>query len=304
MAERLRRALACLLVVWLAVVLAWPQAATASITVQDDQGRTLRLAQPPQRIVSLLPALTEMVCALGRCEGLVGLDRYSSWPASVKALPRVGGGMDASTEAVLALRPDVVLMASSARGGERLQALGVPVFYAEPQTHADVERLLQSLGTLLGVSGADRVWRGITSGLADAARALPPAAKGWRVYFEVNDAPYAASESSFIGQTLSQLGLANVVPASLGPFPKINPEWVVRADPDLLMLSDRQGQSLAARPGWRQMRALREGRVCLFTPDEADTLVRPGPRLADAAQLMLRCVSSQLARSASGARTP
>ncbi len=304
MAECLRRALACLLGVWLAVVLAWPQAATASITVQDDQGRTLRLAQPPQRIVSLLPALTEMVCALGRCERLVGLDRYSSWPASVKALPRVGGGMDASIEAVLALRPDVVLMASSARGGERLQALGVPVFYAEPQTHADVERLLQSLGTLLGVSGADRVWRGITSGLADAARALPPAAKGWRVYFEVNDAPYAASESSFIGQTLSQLGLANVVPASLGPFPKINPEWVVRADPDLLMLSDRQGQSLAARPGWRQMRAVREGRVCLFTPDEADTLVRPGPRLDHAAQLMLRCVNSQLARSASGGRTP
>jgi iron complex transport system substrate-binding protein len=70
------------------------------------------------------------------------------------------------------------------------------------------------------------------------------------------------------------------------------------------MLSDRQGQSLAARPGWRQMRALREGRVCLFTPDEADTLVRPGPRLDQAAQLMLRCVNSQLARSASGGRTP
>jgi iron complex transport system substrate-binding protein len=99
----------------------------------------------------------------------------------------------------------------------------VPVFYAEPQTHADVQRLLQSLGMLLGVSDADRVWRGTTSGLADAARALPPAAKGWRVYFEVNDAPYAASEGSFIGQTLAQLGLANVVPASLGPLSQNQP---------------------------------------------------------------------------------
>ena len=304
MAERLRRALACLWVAWLGVVLSGPHAAWAAVSARDDQGRTLRLAQPPQRIVSLLPALTEMVCELGHCDRLVGLDRYSSWPASVKALPRVGGGMDASIEAVLALRPDLVLMASSARGGERLQALGVSVFYAEPQTHADVERLLKSLGALLGVTDPDRVWRGISTGLADAARALPPAAKGWRVYFEVNDAPYAASESSFIGQTLAQLGLANVVPASLGLFPKVNPEWVVRTDPDLLMLSERQGQSLAARPGWRQMRALREGRVCLFTPDEADTLVRPGPRLAEAAQLMLRCVHRQLARSPSGGRTP
>lgn len=303
MAERLRRALSCLLV-WLAVVLAWPQAARAGITVRDDQGRTLRLAQPPQRIVSLLPALTEMVCELGRCERLVGLDRYSSWPESIKAVPRVGGGLDASIEAVLVLRPDLVLMASSARGGERLQALGVPVFYAEPKTHADVERLLKTLGTLLGVAQADRVWSGISAGLADAARALPPAAKGWRVYFEVNDAPYAASESSFIGQTLAQLGLANIMPGSLGPFPKINPEWVVRSDPDLIMLSERHGQVLAGRPGWRQMRALREGRVCLFTPDEADTLVRPGPRLAEAAQLMLRCVNSQLARAAPGERKP
>ena len=304
MAECLRRAVAGLLVVWLGVVLAWPQAARAGITVRDDQGRTLRLAQPPQRIVSLLPALTEMACELGRCERLVGLDRYSSWPESIKAIPRVGGGLDASIEAVLALRPDLVLMARSARGGERLQALGGPVIYAEPKTHADVERLLKTLGTLLGVAQAERVWTGVSAGLAEAARALPPAAKGWRVYFEVNDAPYAASESSFIGQTLAQLGLANVMPGSLGPFPKINPEWVVRADPDLIMLSERHGQTLAARPGWRQMRALREGRVCLFTADEADTLVRPGPRLAEAAQLMLRCVNSQLARSSVGLRKP
>lgn len=304
MVERLRRLLAYPLWVWLAVVLAWPHATRANILVRDDLGRSLRLAQPPQRIVSLLPSLTEMVCELGRCERLVGLDRYSNWPVAVRTLPRLGGGLDPNIEAVLALRPDVVLMAGSSRGGERLQALGVSVFYAEPKTHADVQRLVQTLGTLLGVALADRVWSGITTGLADAARALPPAAKGWRVYFEVNDAPYAASESSFIGQTLAQLGLANVVPGSLGPFPKINPEWVVRADPDLILLSERHGQTLASRPGWRQMRAMREGRVCLFTPDEADTLVRPGPRLAEAAQLMLRCVNSQLARSAAGERKP
>jgi iron complex transport system substrate-binding protein len=123
------------------------------------------------------------------------------------------------------------------------------------------------------------------------------------VYFEVNDAPYAASESSFIGQTLARLGLGNVLPASLGPFPKINPEWVVRADPDLIMIGERQGDDprgmVAARPGWRGLRAVQQRRVCVFTPAESDVLVRPGPRMAEAAQLMLRCV-----REAAGLARP
>jgi iron complex transport system substrate-binding protein len=281
-----------------ALALGWAVCAQAGVAVRDDLGRTVQLPQPPQRIVSLLPALTEMVCQLGRCERLVGLDRYASWPPSIQSLPRVGGGLDASMEAVLALRPDLVLMAGSARGGERLQALGIPVLYLEPRTHADVQRILALLGVALDVADAQRVWRDTAADMAETARALPPAARQWRVYFEVNDAPYAASESSFIGQTLALMGLANVVPARLGPFPKINPEMVVRADPDLIMLGERQGGAPAARPGWHQLRAVRLGRVCVFTPEEADVLVRPGPRMAEAARLMLRCVSRHAAGQA------
>ena len=258
--ERVRRALAGLL-------LAAPMVA-AAITVQDDAGRSVHLARSPQRIVSLLPALTEMVCQLGRCDRLVGLDRYSSWPAQVQRLPRVGGGLDPSIEAVVALKPDLVLLAGSTRGAERLQALGVPTLMLEPRTHADVQRALQTLGMVLEADGP-QLWR----------------------------------ESSFIGQTLARLGLGNVVPASLGPFPKINPEWVVRADPDLLMIGERQGDDqrgmVAARPGWRSLRAVQQRRVCVFTPAESDVLVRPGPRMAEAAQLMLRCV-----REAAGLARP
>ncbi len=280
-----------------------PAVAAAAITVRDDAGRAVTLAHSPQRIVSLLPALTEMVCQLGQCHRLVGLDRYSNWPAQVQPLPRVGGGLDPNLEAVVALRPDLVLLAGSARGAERLQALGVPVLQLEPRTHADVQRILLTLGQVLAVPDAGRVWQGIDAGLQAAAQALPSGARQWRVYVEVNDAPYAASESSFIGQTLARLGLGNVVPGTLGPFPKINPEMVVRADPDLIMIGARQGDALQARPGWRPMRALRERRVCVFTPDESDMLVRPGPRMAEAAQLMLRCVQQVAQRTgAAGAR--
>jgi len=94
------------------------------------------------------------------------------------------------------------------------------------------------------------------------------------VYFEVNQGPYAASESSFMGETLTRLGAKNIVPAALGPFPKLNPEFIVRANPDVIMIGDRNAAGLQTRPGWQSLRALREQRVCLFPSDEADMLVR------------------------------
>ncbi len=268
-------------------------AAGASVTVRDDAGRALHLPASPQRIVSVLPSLTETICQLGQCHRLVGVDRYANWPADVARLPRVGGGLDPSIEAIVALRPDLVLMAGSARGVDRLRSLGIAVLALEPRTHADVQRILATLGDALGTPEAPRLWQGIDNALSTAAQSIPPAARGWRVYFEVNDAPYAASAGSFIGQTLARLGLDNIVPASLGPFPKINPEMVVRADPDLIMVGERQADALARRPGWKQLRAVQQGRVCVFRPEEADILVRPGPRMAEAAQLMAACVARQ-----------
>ena len=100
---------------WLALVIGcWLNA--QAVVVRDDRQQVIDLPQAPQRVVSLLPSLTETVCALGACERLVGVDRYSNWPASVQSLPRVGGGLDPSIEGIVALRPDLVLAAGSTRG--------------------------------------------------------------------------------------------------------------------------------------------------------------------------------------------
>ncbi len=264
--------------------------AAQALQVTDDRGVTVTLAQAPQRIVSLLPSLTETVCELGQCQRLVGVDRYSNFPASVQKLPQVGGGLDPNIEAIVALKPDVVLMAMSSRAGERLQALGIKVVALEPKRHADVQRVMLKLGQLLEVPDAARIWRAIDAGVSAAAQSLPAGVRGTRVYFEVNQGPYAAGEASFIGETLTRLGVKNIVPAKLGPFPKLNPEYIVRADPDLIMVGQRSADGLTTRPGWQSIRALREQRVCIFPPDEADMLVRPGPRMAEAARLMAKCL--------------
>ena len=265
----------------------------AALTVQDDRHQAVELARPAQRIVSLLPSLTETVCALGACNRLVGVDRYSNWPASVKTLPRLGGGIDPNIEAIVAARPDLVLLAGSTRGVERLQSLGLTVLQLEPRTHEDTERVLHTVAAALGLprSESDRVWREIEAGVKAAAQSLTPAARAQRVYVEVSPAPYGASESSFIGETLRRLGVGNILPAAMGPFPKVNPEFVVRAQPDAILIGDSSRASMVQRPGWAQLPALRDQRVCAFPQMQADILVRPGPRLAEAAQLMVQCLN-------------
>ncbi len=286
-----------------------PLWAHAAVTVTDDRGAAVIVERPPQRIVSLLPSLTEGVCALGACDRLVGVDRYSNFPARVQQLPRVGGGLDPQVEAIVALRPDLVLIAQSARAAERLQALGLKVLVLEPRTHADVRRVLLTLGEVLAAPSAADTWQAIDAGVSAAARSLPPEVRGTRVYFEVGAGPYAASESSFIGETLSRLGVRNIVPAALGPFPKLNPEFVVRADPDLVMVGEGFAAALTQRPGWRQLRAIRQERLCVFPPEQSDMLVRPGPRMAEAARLMAACLAAKAPRTsgaqpATGGRQP
>ena len=125
--------------------------------------------------------------------------------------------------------------------------------------------------------------------------ALPARLHSTRVYFEVNQGPYAASEASFIGETLTRLGVKNIVPAKLGPFPKLNPGYIVRANPDLIMVGQDSADGMAQRPGWPSIRAVRDRRVCVFPTDQADVLVRPGPRMAEAARLMAQCLTDKAA---------
>jgi len=278
---------------WLACCL-WAGAAAASaITLTDDRQQVVHFAQPPQRIVSLLPSLTESICALQRCDLLVGRDRYSNWPAAVHKLPEVGGGMDPNIEAIVALRPDVVLASVSSGAIARLHALGVTVVALDTKTHADVRRVLKLLGTMLALSpaqGAERVWGEIEAAMTAAAQALPPSARGVRVYFETSPGPWVAAPASFIGQTLARLGVGNAAPADAGPFPRLSPEFVLRAQPDVLMLINPQAPAAQLYPGWQHLAAVQQGRVCAFRDPDADVLVRPGPRMGEAARIMAECL--------------
>lgn len=290
MNRSLRRWSGLWLLAWLFGWIA-PPALSASIQVTDDRGVTLRFAAPPQRIVSMLPSLTESVCALGACSRLVGVDRYSNWPASVEKLPRLGGLDDALIEAIVALRPEVVLASTSAQSLDRLDALGLKVVRLKSDSHADTRRSLLLLAELLGSpQQAAQVWSAIERDLAAAAARVPPALRGARVYFEIAGGPYAAGRSSFIGETMTRLGLVNIVPAELGPFPKLNPEFVLRERPDVVMGVQHEAAAMLRRPGWAQLPALQQGRRCDLPTPAYEMMVRPGPRLGEAAGILVDCL--------------
>lgn len=272
--------------------------AFGQLAVRDDRGVTVRLDRSPRRIVSLLPSLTEAVCALGACDRLVGTDRFSSWPDSVVSLPKLGGLEDAQIERIVALKPDVVLASTSARVTDRLESLGLKVVSLESRDRRDVKRTLALLGQMLGAQKkADQVWGEIEREIGAAAGRVPAALRGKRVYFEIDAAPYAAGPKSFIGETLESLGLANAVPAELGPFPRLNPEFVVRAQPDIVMAGKASVAEMPKRPGWQTIRALREGLACGFPSATYEVIVRPGPRMGEAAGAIADCLVTLSRRS-------
>jgi iron complex transport system substrate-binding protein len=289
----------------LAALLA-PPLASAQTSVRDDRGALLSFTTPPTRIVSLLPSLTESVCALGACGALVGTDRFSNWPDAVAALPKLGGLEDAQVERIMALKPDLVLATPGARVIERVESLGVKVLVLESRSHADVKRSLEVLARALGrPDAAHDVALRIDAQVAQAAARVPAALRGQRVYFEVDTAPFAAGASSFIGETLARLGLVNIVPAELGPFPQLNPEYVLRAQPQIVLAAQRNLDDMPRRPGWKALQALTQRRHCGFDERTYEVLVRPGPRLGEAAMRLADClVALEAAGAAARAEAP
>jgi iron complex transport system substrate-binding protein len=267
--------------------------AQGEVVARDDLDREVRLPNYPQRIVSLLPSLTETVCELEACDRLVATDRYSNWPPSVQSLPKTGGLEDAQIEEIVRLHPDLVLVSRSQRITGRLDELQIKSFVMETQTYAAIPATIDRIAHLLGLDARAAPLKARIES-ASAALVAREAAKhpglGPTVYFEVDRAPYAAGAASFIGEMLSRLKARNIIGPELGPFPKINPEYVVRHNPDVIFVAPAEIEHLQDRPGWNDIRAVREHRLCSFPPQIRDVIVRPGPRVIEGMQALADCL--------------
>jgi iron complex transport system substrate-binding protein len=250
---------------------------------------------PASRVVSLSPSTTEALFAIGGGDRLVGRSRYCDWPEAVKALPQVGGYVDPSFEAILALKPDLVIGARGPAGStttERLEARGVATFFPATETLAAIEEMMLGLGARVG--RRDAAARRVTE-LRARVKAVEDAAAGRprrRVLLVFGLSPLVvAGPSSFADEMLRRAGGTNVVSEG-GAYPTIGVERVLTLDPDVVVNAAMAEELVHERlskdaPGWGKVRAVAEGRVVRIAEE---SVLRPGPRVGDGLATLARAI--------------
>jgi iron complex transport system substrate-binding protein len=262
----------------LASVLATALAAQR-ITVRDGAGRPVTLEAPARRIASVVPSATDLLVQLGARGQLVARTRYDTAQA-LRAVTDVGGGLDPDLERLVAARPQLVIgMVSQANATwlARIAERGVATYLVDTRDTATFLRTLDGLGALSGRATEARRERDRFRAALAAARRPVTGAPLTGVYIVGVEGVYVAGPTSFIAQGLAIAGLATPIAEVRGDFPVISLETLVRRDPDVLVLprprTGTQLDALRAKPGWRDLRAVRQGRV-LEVPGEP--WIRPG----------------------------
>jgi iron complex transport system substrate-binding protein len=252
------------------------------IEVVDDAGDTLRLEAPARNVVSLIPASTELLFAIGAGSSLVGRTSYCDYPAAAKAVPDLGDGIKPSIEAILAQRPDLVVLYNSGQNAAvagRLRELGVPALRLNTDALSSVDRVARILGTLTGhKQGADSVAAVFDTALSAATR--PINGNRPKILLLVwEQPPMTIGRGSFLHELVERAGGRNLFADVTASSGVVSIEAVAARNPDLILTTAEGPAAFATRPEWQVVPAIREHRFLRVTGSEFN---RPSPRAPDA----------------------
>lgn len=260
-----------------------------TVTVTDDLDRRVSLPAPARRIVSLVPAATEILFALGAGDRLVGRTRYGVYPEAARRVPSVGEGVRPSTELVASRDPDlVILYAGEANRStvRELERLDLRTLAMEHDTFGDLYRAIERLGTVTDRSERSaRLSERIRCELSAVGSAVVGAPRP-RVYYDVwGDPPITVGGDSYLDSLVSVAGGENVFGDLPGPSPRVSLEAIVARSPDVVVWprtgSSAEGTRPEERVGWRSVDAVAAGEVRRV---DGDLLHRLGPRIGEAAR--------------------
>ena len=259
---------------------------SSKVTFSDGTGRSVTLKGIPKRIISLSPACTETLFALGAGDKIVGVDSYSYWPVEAQQKEKVGDAFNLNLEKIVSLKPDLIILAGS-KGAppsqlKDMDRLGIPAYVSAAST---VKEVLADIERLAGVIGAQKQGKELVAkiqkDLDQVAASIPKdASKRPKVLFLVDADLWTVGPASFVGDIVATAGGRNVVEDPKQEYLQISMEQVLAADPDVILLAIPEGQekALVARPGWSELRAVREGKVYFVN---GDLTSRPGPSVAE-----------------------
>ena len=263
---------------------ALPSAESNASVIRDDYGRDIAIGAPPRRIVSLNPATTELLFALGVGGRMVGRTQYDLWPDSARLVPNLGPGMRPNLEAVLGARPDLVVLYASAddrAAADRLTAAGVKTAAFKLDRIRDFARVTRALGQLVGDTARAHLVVDSVTGTLDRVRRATATLPRPTVFFHAWETPLITiGGGSFLSELVDVAGGRNVYADIEAPSAAVTLEDVVRRDPDIVLVSPIEQQRLRAAERWRSLRAVREQRVVAY---DTNLVARPSVKLGEAA---------------------
>ena len=269
--------------------------ARGTVVVVDDAGDSVSVHAPAARVVSLIPATTELLFAIGAGAAVVGRTQWCDYPPEALRVTDLGPGINPNLEAVLAARPDLVVLYHSAQhaaAAARLRELGTPAIRVNTDALADVGRVGHLLGRLTGhTRGADSMSAAFDTALAAAGAAGRRERKPRVLILVWEQPPMTLGRGSFLSELVERAGGENVfgdIASSSGP---VSIEAVSARDPDLILTAAAGPASIVDRPEWQVVRAVRERRLLRITGTEYD---RPGPRSPGA----IRALAARLRETA------
>jgi len=269
------------------------------VTIDTDLGR-VEIPQRPERLVSLSPTATEMLYAVGAGDQVVAVDDQSNYPADAPTTEL--SEFEPNVEAIASYDPDLVVISGGTPELKRaLGRIDIPMLQQPAATTIDdTYAQIEQLGAVTGnVAEAEAVVADMQERIDELVSGIGDEARGLTYYHELDDTYFTATSETFIGQVYSFLGLENIADEAKGSgtgYPQLSAEYIVEADPDLVFLADTKccGQSaetVASRPGWDQIAAVREGGVVQLDDDIAS---RWGPRVVDFLEVVADAVEKLL----------
>jgi len=253
-------------------------------TQRDDFGDPIHFGTPPQRIVSLSPATTEILFTIGAGSRLVGRSRYDLWPDSARLVPDLGDGMRPNVEAVLGARPDLVVLYASQdnrNAADRFRAAGINTLALKMDHIAHFRRVTALLGAMLHDSARAQTVIDSVERTLDSVRRATTGVPRPTVFWHIWDSPLITIGSgSFMSELVEIAGARNVYADINGASGQIALEDVARRDPDFILAGPEGARQINADPRWRIVRAARNGRIIVV---DTGMVARPSVRLGEAA---------------------
>lgn len=264
------------------------------VTFTDMTGREIVLDQPASRIVALTPSDCEILCALGAEDLLVGRGAYCDYPEDIQQVPVVNSGDQTNLEEILALSPQVVLMATMAQTQEQIAALeaaGIRVVVSDAQ---DIEGVYQAIEMIGQLTGRQSQAQALVAQMQEQFQRIAAQAQdtGKTVYFEVSPLEWGlwtAGKGTFMDELAALCGLTNAF-SDVEGWAQISEEQVLQRNPDYIVTvtmyygeGPTPQEEIMSRAGWQDVTAVAQNQV--FQADN-DRMTRPGPRLMDAAQAL------------------